>query len=138
MVEIPVKKQPVAGKWYVYFIKAGAYVKVGVSRSGESVIKRLRSMQTGNPLDLELIGVIPRVNKGTEIRAQKFLAEDHVRGEWFWYRERTTTYISAYSEQRIVNRLCKDHRRTAKAGQRPKFLSQKLRKRRNRARREAI
>lgn len=71
-------------KTYVYIIKAGNYIKVGVAKNVQS---RMDTMQTGNHLWLEIIASMP-----FETRKAAFDYEAHlhhklkahkVRGEWF-------------------------------------------------------
>lgn len=68
---------------FVYVIQSGdgGAVKIG---SAGSPSKRLRSLQTGSPEGLALIGVIAcRHCQFVEKRAHAILKEHWLRGEWF-------------------------------------------------------
>lgn len=66
----------------VYFIQpvGGGRIKIGVSGSPES---RLAMLQTGSPVDLRIVGLIPDAEPGTEPDLHARFAHLRVRGEWF-------------------------------------------------------
>lgn len=63
----------------VYFLRAGDFVKIGWARDVE---KRIKALQTANPHELELLGVIPGCDDVERVIHQRFNAL-HVRGEWY-------------------------------------------------------
>ena len=71
---------------YVYFIRAGSAgpIKIGVARSVES---RLKTLQTGNHLELRLVTAIKcrdRVDAyNKEAQFHKMFERKRIRGEWF-------------------------------------------------------
>lgn len=69
-----------SGQW-VYFIRQGAYVKIGTARN---VAKRFSEMQVGSPHKLILLGVIPGdriIEKWVHTRVKT----GRIRGEWFYF-----------------------------------------------------
>ena len=64
----------------IYFIKAAnKYVKIGVSKDPH---KRLKELQTGNPLPLKLILTMPG-SFDTEKALHDYFKSARVEGEWF-------------------------------------------------------
>ncbi len=67
---------------YVYFVAAQSrdlLIKIGFAKDP---FKRLRTLQTGSPLDLELFGYVA----GTEVlerRLHRIFERDRMHGEWF-------------------------------------------------------
>jgi hypothetical protein len=68
-----------ARKRWVYFVRAGNLVKIGCSINPR---KRLSSMQSGCPTELELVAVVPG-DRDMESSLHDLLADCRVRGEWF-------------------------------------------------------
>jgi hypothetical protein len=66
---------------YVYFVRTGKYLKIGISRYVE---KRLKAMQIGNSKRMILIGVIEGSNALEKSLHKKF-ERFKTRGEWFHY-----------------------------------------------------
>jgi len=70
--------------YYVYMMKAGGYIKIGVSKAPE---KRRESMQTGNPHLIEIVARFPFNSKAEafdfENMLHKRLRDYNYRGEWF-------------------------------------------------------
>ena len=71
-------------KCYVYFAQAGASVKIGVA---DNIDKRLKDLQTGNPIKIRLIAYIPALSKAHAYQIEhglhrKFISYN-VNGEWF-------------------------------------------------------
>lgn len=69
---------------YIYFIKAGKYLKIGISEDPE---KRLSQLQTGSPLELSLIDKV-KVRSESEAKAIESAMHIHfrgkrIKGEWF-------------------------------------------------------
>lgn len=75
---------PTGEDTYVYFIKSGSYIKIGLSKD---VDFRLTTMQTGNPVELELILKVGFKDSKSAYIAESawhdFYSEYHHRGEWF-------------------------------------------------------
>tara|TARA_R110000803_G_C11802403_1_gene299605 strand:+ start:99 stop:548 length:450 start_codon:yes stop_codon:yes gene_type:complete len=61
----------------VYFIRGGDYVKIGASVNPK---ERLKQLQVGNPMELELVNVDKKEN---EEWWHKVFAHRHHRGEWY-------------------------------------------------------
>jgi len=68
----------------IYFIGSGKSgpVKVGYSKSEMGVQERLKSLQTGNPEQLSLLGVIEGSRQG-EGNIHRALGKNRIQGEWF-------------------------------------------------------
>ena len=68
----------------VYFITDGVYTKIGIA---QDLTKRFSGIQTGNPLKLKALCVIPcssnKEMQKYEIYLHRYFAETNVRGEWF-------------------------------------------------------
>lgn len=63
----------------VYFIRAGDFVKVGVT---VDIHRRMHTLSTASPIELELLGVIEG-DAEYERHVHAVLAEFHHRREWF-------------------------------------------------------
>jgi hypothetical protein len=65
----------------IYFIRSGKNgpIKIGLGTPSE----RLKSLQTGNPEELFLIGVIPNGGLKKELELHEMFREYNIRGEWF-------------------------------------------------------
>jgi hypothetical protein len=63
----------------VYFFRAGDFVKIGFSKSVEG---RLRTIQTGCPLDVSILGFVEG-DVRDEQEIQKRFRKHHHRNEWF-------------------------------------------------------
>ena len=65
-------------------MQAGDYVNIGVSENPES---RKENMQTGNPLEIRIIALMPFSSRAQaynkELRLHSKLAKFRFRGEWF-------------------------------------------------------
>lgn len=67
----------------IYFIQAGDYVKVGLSKR-ESFKLRVSSIQTGNPHKLKVLRIIPTNHPRRDERQFHFMLRAYrVQGEWF-------------------------------------------------------
>lgn len=66
----------------VYFIQAGTDgpIKIGYAAS---VADRLSQIQTCNPIELRLLGVVRGAARGLEMLLHREFGDAHVRGEWF-------------------------------------------------------
>lgn len=67
---------------YVYFVQheEKGPIKIGFS---SDPVSRLQSLQTGNPYDLTLIGVVPG-SMAHEAKLHATCSKARVQGEWFW------------------------------------------------------
>lgn len=65
----------------VYFIRAGNFIKIGKADNPQ---KRLQQLQTGSPLKMELVSVIPGGEKEEKKMHAKY-AHLRANGEWFHY-----------------------------------------------------
>lgn len=74
---------------YVYFIRAGEFVKIGYAGF---VAGRMKELQTSNPLPLELLHKEPG-NLVLEAKYHASFAALHVRGEWFRYEGEIRDYV---------------------------------------------
>lgn len=66
-------------KGFVYFIRAGDFIKIGFS---DDPRKRLAALQSAHPHLLEMIGFMPGT-MDDEYRIHCIFGLLHVRGEWF-------------------------------------------------------
>ncbi len=76
---------------WVYFVRAGRYVKIGYAKDVEG---RIRSLATGNPHELELVLKVP----GSYSLEKDFHAEfagQRIRAEWFAYDGDLRAYLEA-------------------------------------------
>jgi len=80
---------------YVYFIKAGDFIKIGYSE--KSPERRLKEMQTASPLKLEIIVTLKgNRNKEKELHCKfRHLRE---QGEWFRAAEELKNFINTLNE----------------------------------------
>jgi hypothetical protein len=120
----------------VYFIGAGRFVKIGFAHD---VAKRLVELQTGNPMPLVLLAVIPNCAPSVERMYHKAFAGARIRGEWFSRRAlgwvltqvqcgaapRSLAAIEYYvnlpgprslNAQNGLNRACEELRKAVKSG----------------------
>lgn len=72
-------------RYKVYMIRAGDYIKIGYSHDPDA---RLKSMETGNPLSMEIIwqqdmGPVARTAKLAESRLHTRFEKHRHKGEWF-------------------------------------------------------
>jgi len=75
----------------VYFIESDGAVKIGVAADAEA---RLEELQTGNPVTLRLLKVVPGGREIERVFHREF-SEFRVRGEWF----RLTGALRAFVER---------------------------------------
>lgn len=81
---------------HIYFAQgvSGGPVKIGRT---VCLSARLKSLQTGSPLTLKFVGVIPFGGAATEKTLHKKFANLHAHGEWFHPGEELLEYIKTYS-----------------------------------------
>ena len=64
----------------IYFIRSGEEIKIGRS---QNIKNRLKELQTGNQVDLELLYIIENVEESFEKHIHSICSKFHLRGEWF-------------------------------------------------------
>jgi hypothetical protein len=64
----------------IYFIRSEIFVKIGVAKN---IGHRLKMLQTGNPIKLEIIFIIENKGLSDERKIHKYFNKFHIRGEWF-------------------------------------------------------
>ena len=81
---------PSRNQSFVYFIRNGSYIKIGISENPQA---RLDALQTSSPLKLELLDYIPGGRKLENKLHKKF---KHLResGEWFRAEQDLVEYIA--------------------------------------------
>lgn len=82
----------------VYFIKSGEFVKIGFC-IGSHALYRLSSLQTGNPIKLELLAGLVDGDEETESRLHVKYLSFHHRGEWFRYEGELKEMISIVAKE---------------------------------------
>lgn len=85
---------------YVYFVRdmRGDEIKIGIARR-RRLETQLQELQSGNPAELKLLGVIGARNSKALVRELHNTFKDaHVRGEWF----RPARELEAYIRSRAV------------------------------------
>jgi len=97
-----------AGDTFIYFLRAGEFVKIGQSSRWKS---RMATMQTGSPYTIVPLLVLID-EPGLERKLHKRFRADHFRGEWFHMGPAVVAYIkgslsrcvakSAENDPRIV------------------------------------
>lgn len=73
----------------IYFVKAGQFLKIGISENPE---KRVRELQIGNPHKLELLGTIPG-DEQDETEIHNAFSDHHSHGEWYFYSKPVRTFV---------------------------------------------
>lgn len=81
----------------VYFIQptAGGLIKIGVATNPTS---RLQSLQTGCPVELRILGIVPDVGQVVETELHQRFAASRVRGEWFDPTPDLVAYIAEHAK----------------------------------------
>lgn len=72
---------PEKGSVYVVQASDSGYYKIGYTSTSPS--QRLSQLQTGNPVQLSLLGSFPCVGRSTEKLLHKHFAASRMSGEWF-------------------------------------------------------
>ena len=104
------------GICYVYFIRAGEFIKIG---RANDPYERMYQLQTGNPIKLELLEIRGYPDRQSALEAEKTLHDyfEGVRteGEWFigQYVERYLWDYREISNQKMARRIhmSKDEKR---------------------------
>lgn len=82
---------------YIYFIQAGPDrpIKIGITKN---VMDRYMVMQTNNPDELKLLGLVRGTLK-TETSLHQQFKDINIRGEWYWPTEKLLAYISQLPQE---------------------------------------
>lgn len=95
----------------IYFIQCKNFVKIGYSRDPN---KRLKKLQTGNPVKMKIIATLPGAYK-TEDGLHEAYRKLKVRGEWFKYKGNLKDGVRALTDPRNTIEV-KDVRSSQRAG----------------------
>ena len=82
---------------YIYFIQAGDNGSIKIGYTASDVESRLKTLQTGNPNVLSIIGTIP-ANKYEEKQTHHYFKHLRLNGEWFKPSDEITKYIKSKNE----------------------------------------
>lgn len=82
---------------YVYFIRAGKFIKIGFSTRP---MERLAALQTSHPGKLEILGT-RQASRDFEGELHAHFASLRARGEWFRAEEPLLDYIEEYTPEGI-------------------------------------
>jgi hypothetical protein len=74
----------------VYFLKSAEFIKIGYAADFDA---RLRELQVGNPVELELLGLLPGP-PALEHRIHAAFSDQRERGEWFRAEGRLTEFLA--------------------------------------------
>ena len=89
----------------VYFIRAGAFIKIGITGD---ILLRLTKMQSDSAERLEVLGLMDGGRADEQALHEKFRAF-HARGEWYAdapdIRAYISTYASAFADSRFSGSL---------------------------------
>jgi hypothetical protein len=75
----------------VYFLKSSEFIKIGYAADFEA---RLRELQTGNPVELELLGLLPGP-RSLEYTIHAAFRDERERGEWFRLEGRLAQFLTS-------------------------------------------
>lgn len=92
---LPPKTKRRNGKSYVYFVRSGNAIKIGISYSPK---KRLRGIATDNHGELKLLLAMPG-NAARERGLHKKFKKHRIRGEWFNLVPEITKYIAGVKKR---------------------------------------
>ena len=84
---------------HIYFVRCGAFVKIGHSGS---VAFRMKTMRTGNPYELELLALL-RGHEETERALHEMFRRQHHRDEWFKLTKPIKEFVDAYCSKDGLN-----------------------------------
>lgn len=87
------------GKTFIYFMRAGEFIKIGHSRNWRS---RMADMQTGSPYTIVPLLVLIGAVKDEKKLHNRFRAS-HFRGEWF----RPSAAITSFVKENISRCVAK-------------------------------
>ena len=93
------------GLGWVYFVRAGCFVKIGASYGG--LAGRVAAIQTGNPYDVRLWLAIPmdgwQSANALEFSLHERFSHYHCRGEWFWLSTEIVNFVRVQRRQHRAN-----------------------------------
>ena len=78
------------GKWGVYFIKCGQYVKIGKTLD---IDKRIDEIKRNNPFDLSILLFLDHLNERIEPAFHKYFADNRYVREWFYYEPNIIKFV---------------------------------------------
>ena len=94
-----IQPQPLKTCQGVYFVKSGAFIKIGIAAC---IKTRLKSIQAHNPLDVEPVGYMPFGDYQDAQRHERWLHETFTnqrhRYEWFHDCELLRDYIAQHAQ----------------------------------------
>lgn len=65
---------------FIYFISSDELTKIGISEDPQ---KRIKTLQVGNPIKLELMATIGKANRNLESQIHEYFNDERINGEWF-------------------------------------------------------
>ena len=95
--EIYAKTKEIRAAKYLYFIRCGRFVKIGVSKN---VKDRIQDIQTHAPEPLELIACFPSMGN-RELEFHKLFSHLRSSGEWFSYTDEIKKTIESLANSVI-------------------------------------
>jgi hypothetical protein len=95
----PIAAPQPEGDIFIYFFRAGEYVKIGKSFRWRG---RLADMQTGSPYTIIPLLVL-KAEPSLERELHKLFYPDHVRGEWFRFGPAIARYIKSNLSNCVVS-----------------------------------
>lgn len=108
---------------FIYFIRAGEFVKIGRTRD---VRRRIETLQIGNPHKLVLLGLVIGWQNETEYHDR--FCRSHFRGEWFRFtkdiQEFAKTDLQSFNDAALE--WANAHRRELAASAGRKMLNASL------------
>lgn len=96
----------------IYFIEDGDAVKIGFTKDANPK-NRIRSIQTGNPKKLTLLGFVPGTIQD-ERRIHNDLKDYRLEGEWFSFATPVISYIEQYMKQNGIKKTIRPRASKAK------------------------
>jgi len=81
---------------FLYFIRSNNHVKIGIS---SNVSERIEELQRGNPIKLEILGVIKNSSFKKEEEIHNKFINLRTVGEWFKYENSIAEYINKNSSK---------------------------------------
>lgn len=93
---------------FVYFVRAGEYVKIGQSLAWR---RRIASMQTGSPHEIAPLLVL-KATPYMERSLHKYFRSYHFRGEWFYCTKVVLDFIESRKADCVAKSETDDLRRS--------------------------
>lgn len=79
----------------IYFLKAGDSIKIGTTNS-TFIRDRISALQTGNPIKIELLGVMLG-GTSVERKLHEKFSKFRRSGEWFYYSDEIKEFIDSFA-----------------------------------------